>query len=125
MAALDKGSGCDGLLFRIARQHIDEETEVLWRREQLGPAYLPVFVEAMVEDMPIMALTFIADHDADLIDATLTREQQIRFLATGTGFAGSSMDYLRNIQKKFAAIGICDVEVDGLLQDAEGYLAAL
>jgi len=125
MAALDKGSGCDGLLFRIAREDIEEETEVLWRREQIGPAYKPAFVEAMVGEEAVSALTFVADHDADLIDASLTRSQQIEFLATGTGFAGSSIDYLRNIHKKFAALGIRDEETDTLLRDAESRLASL
>ncbi len=119
MAALDKGPGCDGLLFRIAREQIEEETEVLWRREQIGPAYTAAFVEAIVADQPITALTFVADHDADMIDANLTRQEQIHFLATGTGFLGSSLDYLRNIAKKFAALGVHDEDVATLLRETE------
>lgn len=122
MAALDKGPGCEGLLFRIARDHIEEETEALWRREQIGPAYTAVFVEAHTPERRIEALTFVADHDAEMIDADLTREQQIEYVATGTGFAGTSMDYLRNIQEKFAALGIHDEEVTSLLREAETYL---
>jgi len=122
MAALDKGSGCEGLLFRIAREHIEEETEVIWRREQVGPAYTPVFVEAIFSDQSVTALTFVADHDAELIDANLTREEQIHFVATGQGFAGSSMEYLRNIHRKFAALGIHDDDVAALLLDAESYV---
>jgi len=122
MAALDKGPGCEGLLFRIARDDIEEETEVLWRREQIGPAYKSVFVEVLVSDRRITALTFVADHDAEMIDANLTREEQIHYVATGTGFVGTSMDYLRNIQEKFTALGIHDEEVAALLRDAEAYL---
>ena len=122
MAALDKGSGCDGLLFRIAREHIEEETEVLWRREQVGPCYTSVFVEAVFSDQSVTALTFVADHDAELIDANLTREEQIHFAATGKGFAGSSMDYLRNIHEKFAALRIHDKDVAALLREAESYV---
>jgi glutathione-specific gamma-glutamylcyclotransferase len=124
MAALDKGSGCDGLLFRISVDLVDEETEVLWRREQVGPAYIPVFVEAHVDERAIEALTFVADHNAELIDHTMTREEQIRFVATGTGFAGSSMDYLRNIHEKFAVLNVHDEEVGALLRDAEAFLAS-
>ncbi len=122
MAALDKGPGCEGLLFRIARDDIEEETEALWRREQIGPAYKAVFVEAHMPDRRIEALTFVADHDAEMIVADLTREQQIEYVATGMGFAGTSMDYLRNIQEKFTALGIHDEEVNVLLRDAEAYL---
>jgi glutathione-specific gamma-glutamylcyclotransferase len=122
MAALDKGPGCDGLLFRIAKEHVEEETEILWRREQLVPAYTPVFVEAIFQDHSVTALTFVADHDAELIDANLTREEQIRFVATGKGFAGSSMDYLRNIHQKFAALDIHDEDAAELLFDAQSFV---
>jgi cation transport protein ChaC len=122
MAALDKGPGCDGLLFRIAREHIEEETEVLWRREQIGPAYEAVFVEAHTPTGPIEALTFVADHDAEMIDADLSRERQIEYVATGKGFAGTSIDYLRGIAQKFALLDIHDEEVTTLLRDAEARL---
>ena len=72
----------------------------------------------------ITALTFVADHDADLIDASVTRQEQIHFLATGTGFMGSSLDYLKNIAKNFAALGICDEEVASLLRETEAYVSS-
>jgi cation transport regulator ChaC len=103
MVALDKGPGCEGLAFRISRENTDEETEVLWRRERIGPAYTPVFVEAIAADSRMMALTFVADHEADLIDASLTRAQQIEYCASGTGFMGSSLDCLKNLQRQLVA----------------------
>jgi cation transport protein ChaC len=124
MAALDRGPGCDGLLFRIERDHVEEETEVLWRREQVGPAYTAAFVAAEASGESITALTFVADHAAEMIDAELTRDEQIRFLATGTGFLGTSLDYLKNIQLKFEALGIHDEEVATLLRDTESYIAS-
>lgn len=121
MVALDKGGGCDGLAFRISRANLDAETVVLWQRERIGPAYTPVFVEAVASDTRLTALTFVADHEADLIDAGLTRAQQVEYCATGTGFMGSSLDYLRNIDRQFAALGIQDDEVLALLRETEAY----
>ena len=132
MAALDHvdrlegvcdGEGCDGLLFRIARNHIEAETRILWQREKILPAYTASFVEAFIAGEPIEALTFVADHEAEIIDATLTREEQIHLLATGSGVFGTSLDYLRNIATKFAALGIEDEEVSTLLRDTEAYFA--
>lgn len=68
------------------------------------------------------ALTFVADHEADLIDASLTRAQQIEYCATGTGFMGSSLDYLKNIFGQFATLGIQDDEVSELLRETEAYI---
>ena len=122
MVALDKGPGCDGLAFRISLENTDVETEALWRRERIGPAYTPVFVETIVAESRVTALTFVADHEADLIDASLTRAQQIEYCATGTGFMGSSLDYLKNIHRQFVTLGIQDEEVAELLRETEAYL---
>ena len=122
MVALDEGARCDGLAFRIAREHIEEETKVLWQRERIGPAYVPVFLEAVTAQGAIVALTFVADHGAALIDAGLTWLQQVEYCATGAGFMGTSLDYLRNIARQFAALGIEDDEVSQLLRDSEAYV---
>ena len=125
MAALDKGPGCEGLIYRIARQNIDEETKILWRREKVGPAYIATFVDAIVSDQTVKALTFVAEHEAELIDANLTRAEQIHFVATGTGFKGTSLEYLTNISNQFAALGIVDDDVAVLLREAEAYADSL
>jgi cation transport protein ChaC len=122
MAALDKGAGCEGLVFKIARENVEEETEVLWRREQVAPAYIPLFAEAVTSHQHFTALTFVANHGVELIDANLTREEQIHYFATGTGFMGSSLEYLINIDSHFTALGIVDEEVSALLRETRSYI---
>jgi hypothetical protein len=41
MAALDDGEGCDGLVFRIASEKVETETEILFRVKRLGQATFP------------------------------------------------------------------------------------
>jgi len=125
MAALDQGPGCDGIAFRIDHRNLDEETEILWRREIIGPGYTPTFVETILSDRRVTALTFVADHEAEIIDGNLTRAEQIRYLATGTGFLGSSLEYLENIAGHFVALGIDDEEVSGLLRETRAFMATL
>ncbi|MGB0747399.1 MAG: gamma-glutamylcyclotransferase [Magnetospiraceae bacterium] len=125
MAALDRGPGCDGLAFRIHQSAVDQETYILWQRELLGPCYLPKFISTDIGGEYVQALTFVADHDTELIDANITREEQIKCLATGTGILGTSMEYLRNIAHKFSILGIDDPMVTALLRDAEAYLASI
>jgi len=125
MAALDHGPGCHGLLFRVTRDLIDVETEILWRREKIGPAYVPTFVDVVASGRTVTALTFVADHDSDMIDAGISRDDQIRFLATGTGFFGSSLEYLTNIADHFVALGIEDAEVSALAAATRAYLGSL
>ncbi|WP_282604640.1 gamma-glutamylcyclotransferase [Pelagibius sp. Alg239-R121] len=123
MAALDHGDCCEGLVFRIAAQDIETETEILWRREMIGHAYKPIFVAATLGDQTITALAFAANHSSDVICPDLTREEQICFIASGAGFLGTSMEYLGNIVSQFAALGVVDEDCSALLQEVEDYLA--
>lgn len=122
MAALDEGESCEGLVFRIEKEKLDQETEILWRRECLLPAYRPQFVSVQTDQGPLEALAFIADHDADVIDAGLTRDEQLEYLANGKGILGSSADYLKNIVSQFELLGFEDLETSRLLMDLEQVL---
>jgi cation transport protein ChaC len=124
MAALDRGECCEGLLFRIAAEDIDTETEILWRREMIGPGYIPTFVATTVDGQLKTALTFVADHGADAIVPDLTREDQIRYIASGAGFLGTSKEYLSNIVSQFATIGIVDQDCSELLLEVDAHLSA-
>lgn len=125
LAALDHGGGCDGLVFRIRASEVANETEILWRREMAGPAYVPSFVVADTGLGPVSALAFVADALSPAIVRDIPRDLQVRYIATGAGFFGSSLDYLTNIATHFTALGIEDDEVESLLRETVAFRAAL
>ena len=122
MAALDVGPECNGLVFRIAEGLIERETEILCRRELMGPAYTPIFHEAATDQGAVTTLMFVADHESEAIEPDLSHDLQVEYLATGTGFLGSSVDYLRGIVEKFHQLGIDDPDTDALLRDVEALI---
>jgi glutathione-specific gamma-glutamylcyclotransferase len=121
MAALDRGDGCHGLAFRVPVERVEDETRNLWAREMVLPSYVPRILPVDLDGESVMALAFLADHDTDMIRRDLTREQQVRYLATGTGFLGSSRDYLETIARQFSALGIDDPDVSALMADVRAY----
>ncbi|MDG4647396.1 gamma-glutamylcyclotransferase [Roseibacterium sp. SDUM158017] len=123
MAALDDGDGCDGLVFRIEAAKVEAETEILFRREMIGPGYLPRFVPVIADGQEGPALTFLADHDDPMMEPGITRAEQIRYLATGEGFLGTSADYLRNVVSHLHEMAIPDPDLDALLAEAEAEIA--
>ncbi len=123
MAALDRGSGCDGLIFRIPHNTIDVETEILWRREFVAPGYVPTFVNAIADGQSYRTLTFLADYDAEQICGDISRAEQIKCLLQGNGFLGTSLEYLENVVAHFQALGIRDEDSEALLDEARSALA--
>jgi cation transport protein ChaC len=124
-AALDRGAGCEGLAFRIAAEAVDTETEILFRREVIGPGYLPGFVPIHFGGTSVSALSFLADHNCPDICGEISREDQIFFIATGYGTLGSSREYLANIVEHFTHLGIEDAGCTGLLRDVDAFIAGL
>ena len=118
MAALDDGPGCDGIVFRIEAAKVDRETEILFRREMIGPGYLARFVPVLIDGIEARALTFLADHHDPLMRPDITRADQIRYAATGSGFLGTSFDYLQNVVGHLHDMGIPDPDLDALLAQA-------
>lgn len=121
MAALDQGEGCHGLAFRIPDKCVEAETRNLWAREMVLPSYVPRFLPVDLDRESVRALAFLADHDTDMIRGDLTREEQVRYMATGTGFLGSSRDYLETIARQFAALGIDDPDVSALMAEVRAF----
>lgn len=121
MAALDRGDGCHGLAFRIPAERVEDETRNLWAREMVLPAYVPRLLPVELDRDSVIALAFLADPDTEMIRSDLTRDEQVRYLATGTGFLGSSRDYLETIARQFAALGIEDADVSALLTEVRAF----
>ena len=96
MAARDEGGECDGLAFRIPAHAVDRETEILWMREMIGPAYLPVFNAAQTPQGAVEALTFVMDRQ-DPKFSDIGFEEAARIIATGTGALGSNLEYFNNL----------------------------
>ena len=120
-AALDVGTGCDGLVFRIERERLEEETRILWQREQIAPGYIPHALPVATAAGEVEALAFVADHAVEVIEPDIPRETQVRYMATGAGIVGSSRDYLCNIVQKLDELGIEDPETRALFADVEAY----
>jgi cation transport protein ChaC len=125
MAALDDGDGCDGLAFRIKADKVDAETEILFRREMICPGYHARHILVEIDGEEATALTFIADHDSELIDGEISRASQIECVAHGTGFLGTSLQYLESTVSHLAEFGIVDDDAEQLLEATRAYVATL
>lgn len=122
MAGLDVGKGCDGLVFRIPQELIEEESRIIWRREMLLHAYTPVFLTATTGPGKIEVLAFVVDHAAESYQPNLSLQQTAHYMATGAGMFGSSREYLENLASQFESLGIHDEALFSLRQATQSYI---
>lgn len=124
MAALDEGVGCEGLAYRIAEKDIETETEILFRRELVAPGYIPTFIPVHIDEKVIHVFAFLADYTSPDMLQKISRSDQVRWIATGAGFLGSSRDYLFNIVQQLTRLGIEDPACTALLREVDVYISS-
>ena len=116
MLGLDRGGASVGVALRMARENIDSELALLWRREMSTGSYLAKWLRAKGDEGEIRVLTFVANRGADNYVGSLPEGETARLLATGTGFLGSNLDYLVRTHDSLVQHGISDRKVDSLMR---------
>ena len=107
MAALDVGGECHGLAFRIPANAVNHETEILWMREMIGEAYMPLFQTVITPQGSVEALAFVMDRASPRY-ADLSGAEAAAIIATGRGVLGTNLEYFDNLADHVAVLGIED-----------------
>lgn len=94
MLGLDSGGSCVGIAHRIAPEHVESETEILWLREMIGSGYVPKSVELEIDSRRVRGLTFIANRASKRFAGRVPFDKAVRRLATAEGDIGTNRDYL-------------------------------
>jgi glutathione-specific gamma-glutamylcyclotransferase len=108
IAALDHGGECHGLAFRIGRDDVEAETEILWMREMIANAYVPVFTPVDTPQGQVEALAFVINHECGRYAPDLGLDETARIIATGHGILGANREYLYNLVDQLEVLGITD-----------------
>ncbi|MCB1388515.1 MAG: gamma-glutamylcyclotransferase [Rhodobacteraceae bacterium] len=122
--ALDTGSGCDGLAFRIAAEAVEHESFVLFRREMIAAGYLPVWLALETAQGAVEALGFAADHACEDIVTDIPLDEQARMIAHAAGFLGTNYEYLAGTRSQLEGLGVSDPYIDAVFARVEALRAA-
>ena len=121
MAALDEGGHCDGVVFRIEANKVDEETRFMWRREMFAGAYRPVFHEVSSPQGVVDALIFVMDQTNRRYMPNVPEAEAARMIALASGGLGPNFDYLDSLVRHLDELGIEDEEMRQLHARASEY----
>ena len=111
---LERGGSCQGVAYRVAPEAALEELMIVWRREMLGGAYLPRWVEVQSAGGRLPAITFVINHAHERYASALADEEVAEAIATASGFLGACADYLVNTVDHLAELGIRDRPLERL-----------
>ncbi len=108
MLGLDNGGSCRGVAFRVAGQNVEEELDIVWRREMVAGSYDPRWVTVRTELGAVRAVTFVMNHENERYAGRLPVATIVRHLATAGGRLGTAFEYLENTVAHLDQLGIAD-----------------
>ncbi len=108
MLGLDRGGACSGVVYRIAAEDVEGETDLIWSREMMVPVYDARWVTARTATGPVQAVTFVVDRSCDRYAGRLPMEQLAATVAAASGKLGSNLNYLLPLTDELEALGIRD-----------------
>jgi cation transport protein ChaC len=111
---LDRGGSCHGVVYRLPARSAKAELALLWRREMVLGAYLPLWVKVRCDGKPLVALAFVVDRAHRQYTGNLTLGEQADVLASAAGAFGSSADYLERARVALVTHGIVDPYLERL-----------
>jgi len=113
--ALVSGGTCQGMVYRIAKERVDEELPRLWLREMPTGVYDPRWLTCRTAAGPVQALAFTLSRRSPNFTGPLDDEQMHQVLRHAVGRYGSTADYLVTTARALQQHGMCDRESKRLL----------
>jgi glutathione-specific gamma-glutamylcyclotransferase len=108
--ALEPGGACEGLAYRLSRERLHSDLQVLWRRE-LGVKpvnHLPRWVGVETGNGPVRAITFVANPEGQSYLRVPSLELAAEMIAGAVGVWGPCATYLYQTVEHLRALGIHD-----------------
>ena len=113
--ALLPGGACRGVVFRLRREHADEELERLWAREMPTGVYDPRWLPARTPQGEVQALAFTLSRRSEAFMGHIGDAQMLHILRHASGRYGSTLEYLASTAHALRERGVHDREVQQLM----------
>ncbi|MBC6440915.1 MAG: gamma-glutamylcyclotransferase [Rhodospirillales bacterium] len=102
---LEPGGACRGMALRIEADKVESETFLIWRREMIAGAYIPIWVRADLGDRTVPAMSFAINPGYERYGHRVPFEVQAHHIGCAEGPLGPCIEYLENTVKLLIEMG--------------------
>lgn len=114
MLCLVPGGACYGIAHRIAPDHVESESKILWMREMLSGAYIPTWVDIDLGARRVAGVTFVMNTDHPRYLPDLSHDEKAARIAKAEGHLGSNRDYLFRTVAALETAGVKDAYIEDI-----------
>jgi glutathione-specific gamma-glutamylcyclotransferase len=116
MLCLVPGASCHGIAHRIAPEHVESESKILWMREMLSGSYIPTWVDLDLGIRRVRGVTFVINATHPRYTPGLTNDEIANRIARAEGHLGSNRDYLFRTAQTLSDAKVSDPYIEELNQ---------
>jgi len=121
---LECGGSCRGLVYRIAPDLVQEQMQLIWKREMTYGSYRPRWLNCVVGDQTIRALCFTVNRRCTGYTGAIPEEVMVEAIASAAGRFGPAYEYLFKTTEALREHGIRDGRVEHLQALVKARIAA-
>lgn len=105
---LEQTGVCQGMVFKIAGQNVEQTFDAVWKREMGTGAYLPSWLTCATPLGDVNAMAFVIDRDGPAYVKQPPEDDLVEIICRAHGTYGSCFDYVTQTAVSLKAAGIGD-----------------
>jgi glutathione-specific gamma-glutamylcyclotransferase len=121
---LECGGSCRGLVYRIPADQVQEQMNLIWKREMNYGSYRPKWLNCCVGDESFRALAFTVNRHCSGYAGQIPMEAVVETIASASGRYGPAYEYLFKTIDSLREHGIRDSRVEQLASLVRARMAA-
>ena len=113
---LEQTGVCQGMVFKIAGQNVEQTFDAVWKREMGTGAYLPSWLTCATPLGNVKAMAFVIDRNGPAYVKQPPEDDLVEIICRAHGTYGSCFDYVTQTAVSLQAAGICDEHLAALTE---------
>lgn len=113
---LEQTGTCQGMVFKISAQNVEQTFDAVWKREMGTGAYLPSWLTCETSQGIVKAMAFVIDRNAPAYVKQPPEDDLVEIICRAHGTYGSCFDYVTQTSESLKAAGICDEQLATLTE---------
>lgn len=113
--ALVGGGSCRGMVYRIARERVEDELPRLWAREMPNSVYDPRWLNCRTAQGDVTALAFTLSRESPNYTGPMDDEQLLHVLRRASGRYGTTLAYVLETANALRVHGIRDRRIERVM----------
>ncbi len=113
---LEQTGVCQGMVFKISAQNVEQTFDAVWKREMGTGAYLPSWLTCETSQGIVKAMAFVIDRNGPAYVKQPPEDDLVDIICRAHGTYGSCFDYVTQTSESLKAAGICDEQLAALTE---------